>query len=53
MCGKSGGIVLRGFGPFLVGFCFAQTNMSWHSLVTLRYSREPLRIKVQSRPVLQ
>ena len=30
-----------------------QTKMSWHSLLTSQYSRQPLGIKVQSCPVLR
>ena len=32
---------------------WAQAKMSWRGLLTLRYSRQPLGIKVQSCPVLR
>ena len=38
---------------FLFFSFLVQTKMSWHSLLTVWYSRQPPRIKVQSCPVLR
>ena len=37
----------------LIFFFLVQTKMSWRSPLTSQYSRQPLRIKVQSCPVLR
>ena len=41
------------FHLFLVVYFSVQTKMGWRSLLTVWYSRQPLRIQVQSCPVLR